>query len=117
MSVPTGLSRKAKKTRRASERQEHKIAKDIGGRRQPGSGGGPWNKDDVRKEGKFRVEAKMTSKKSFSVKRSDLAKVRGHCELGEVPLMQIQFTDEQRNVEEQWVVIPYDYWRHKVKEE
>lgn len=117
MSVPKGLSRNRKKLRRASERQERKIAKDIGGRRQPGSGCGPWNKGDVKKEGKYLVEAKMTSKKSYSVKRDDLLKVRGQCGLGETPVMHIQFTDEQFNVEEEWVLVPYNYWKHRLKED
>ena len=112
-----------KRIRSASVMQEKKIAKQIGGRRQPGSGSGPWNKGDVVKRGEFRVEAKFTQKKQYTLKLLDLQKVRGQCEVDEnlrmeVPVMHLMFTDENLTPKEQWVILPYEYWlRHLRKEE
>lgn len=49
------------------EKQESRLANLLGGERNAGSGNGWSRKGDVRSP-KFLVEAKITSKKSFSIK-------------------------------------------------
>ena len=98
--------------KRSSVRQEKKIAKDIGGQRQRGSGSAAHNKGDVRKSGLLRIEAKQTRARSYTVHLSDLYKIRSECAPGETPAFQITFMDRdlQHPVEE-WMMVPYTVWR------
>lgn len=58
---------------KASQKQEREVAADNDGRVNPGSGNGPWHKNDVRSEA-YSYECKTTSKRSFSLKRDELDK-------------------------------------------
>lgn len=79
--------------KRKSVLQERSIAEDIGGRLQPGSGAPEFYKGDVRKAGELRVEAKTTSKGSFTLKSSELEKIRNEAIAGgeESWAMQVEF--------------------------
>lgn len=100
--------------RRRSQRQERKLAEDVGARVQPGSGSLPTHKGDVRKRGEFRVESKYTSKKSYSVTREVLQKIRGECTGVERPALDVLFTDPLTGQEsDRWVMIPYEDWVKK----
>ena len=59
-----------------SKRQEARVAKDLGGRVMPASGAirNPRLKSDVSAK-HFRVEAKLTEKASYSLKRTILEKI------------------------------------------
>jgi len=77
---------------RRSKLQENRIAADVGGRRQSGSGSSDFAKGDVRKQGDLRVEAKTTSSKSYALKASEIAKINGEAAMaGEDWAMQIEF--------------------------
>lgn len=76
-----------------SRLQETRIAEEVGGRAQVGSGSA-WNaKSDVRKMGDLRVEAKFTASLSYRLKLDDLLKIRDEAIKGglETPVMQIEF--------------------------
>jgi hypothetical protein len=77
-----------------SARQERKIAEDVGGRRQAGSGSSWRAKSDVRTMGKLRVEAKFTQKPTYTLKLDDWKKIREEAIKGglETPVMQVEFT-------------------------
>jgi hypothetical protein len=78
-----------------SRLQEKRLAADIDGRVQKGSGSGPSlsQKGDARSIGEIRAEAKTTRARSYSLKLADWRKVQAQAIQGglEEPVMQIQF--------------------------
>jgi len=100
-----------RKQKRASVKQEDRIARDIDGRRQKASGALPHAKADVRKRGAMRVEAKYTTGKSFTIRYQDLVKIRSECTGGETPAFQFTFMDRDRRPLDEWVAVPYSVWR------
>jgi len=94
-----------------SQAQEQTIARDIGGRTQPGSGNQSHAKGDVRFKGKHRVEAKFTYGKSYRVDLSDLQKIRSEVVYPEKPAFIVDFIDKMTGVaQDQWALIPYADW-------
>jgi hypothetical protein len=89
-----------------SNRQEQRIAKDLGGKRQPGSGAGKWNKGDVVRDGLARLEAKSTRAKSYTLTLDTLRKVVGEAKDGEIPAVVVHFFDGHTAVESV-AVCPY----------
>lgn len=79
--------------KRMSVRQERRIADDIGGRVQPGSGAPAFYKSDAVAGLDLRVEAKTTSKQSYSLTTSVIDKIRAEALSGgqEDWAMQIEF--------------------------
>lgn len=59
--------------RSRSQRQEHRIAGELGGQVTPGSGSGWVTKNDVKTQD-VSYEIKYTDKKSYSLRRDDLLK-------------------------------------------
>lgn len=100
----------AKQNKRRSRRQESKLANEAGGRAQKGSGNLPWAKGDVRKKGSFRAECKFTKKKSFSMTREILDKIRSECAFDETPVLDVTFIDNHGRSEDHWICIPYEVW-------
>jgi len=92
---------------RRSPGQERDIAR-RGGIPTPGSGSGPTHKADVRKyRGAFRVEAKSTGHKSFSIKLSDWKKIEDAAYPNrEEPMMIIEFVDEAGRPIKELAVVP-----------
>lgn len=80
-------------SQRKSRKQEAKVAKDLGGSIQPGSGAPEFYKGDVRKVGDVRVECKTTSSKAYSLKLAEIQKIKGEALQGggESWAMQIEF--------------------------
>ena len=78
--------------RKRSKLQEKRIAEDLDGRVQKASGATDFAKGDVRADG-LRVEAKTTSKKSYSLKQSEILKIREEALTGGADewAMQIEF--------------------------
>lgn len=110
-SIPANVRRRT----RASRRQEEKLAQSLGGIRHQGSGSRDGYKGDVRVHGKYRIEAKYTTKKSYSVTRLDLEKIRSECGLGEAPVFVIDFKEpETLRTEDSWVLIPRSEWEKHV---
>jgi hypothetical protein len=62
--------------RKKSQKQEKRVAEDIGGREQPGSGAPDFYKGDVRKTGKLRVECKTTSAQAYHLRLVDIEKIK-----------------------------------------
>jgi len=100
-----------KRMKRASDRQEKKIAKTIGGFKQKASGSMAHAKGDVRKHGLLRIEAKYTQSKSYTVHYEDLVKIRSECASQETPAFQITFMNSQLHPIDEWVLVPYAVWR------
>ena len=76
-----------------SKKQERRIAADMGGRRQPGSGSRwGYKRDVVTRE--FMVEAKVTDKSSFSVSLKDLEFIKQQAYMeGKVSAYVVDFPD------------------------
>ena len=72
------------------ERQEHRVAKRTGGKRQPGSGSGWLHPNDV-KDDEYLREMKQTEGKSISIKLEDWEKLRRNAIMsGRKPAMHLQ---------------------------
>ena len=85
--------KKIPQTLARSRRQEKDLAKRIGGQTTIASGALDV-KGDVRKKGILRIEAKTTSKASFSVTREMIQKIEDAAlPAGEFPAIEIEFTD------------------------
>lgn len=97
----------ARRQKRLSMKQEVSIAESLNARVQKGSGALPWAKGDVLKSGVFRVEAKYTEAKSYSVKLEDLEKIQGECEGAEFPVFVIDFK-QQGKTRERVALIPFN---------
>lgn len=85
--------------KRRSVLQERRIAEDIGGRVQPGSGAPAFYKGDALKPGDLRVEAKTTSKRQYTLTTAVLDKIRNEALNGgeEDWAMQIEFQGQFTN--------------------
>ena len=91
-----------------SRDQEERLAKRIGGRRQPGSGSLPIPafKGDV-KEDNFLFEAKRTDAKSLRIKAEWLMKIEAEAEaLGKFPALSIEIGGTPLLAEKDWCLIP-----------
>lgn len=86
-------ARSAKHAKRISKQQEKQAAEDLGGRVQAASGalrlgGGA----DVRLHGKVRLECKVTEKSSYTLKLTELEKLRKQAiKTLELPVLQFAF--------------------------
>lgn len=107
----------AKRLRKTATQQEDRIARDIGGRRQPASGALDAFKGDVRKVGIHRIEAKFTYSKSYKLERSTLEKIEYEASPGELPCVVIDFMEKRtRTRSMSLVVLRYETWLQKVGE-
>jgi len=90
-----------------SKKQEAMLAKRGGGRLVPGSGSS-YQKGDVKAyNGVYRIEAKTTKNKSFSVTREMVRKIEDAAlPNGEMPAIVIEFIDERGNPEMEVAVVP-----------
>lgn len=101
----------SRRVKNSSRKRELQVAKDIGGRRQPGSGSTPFAKGDVRKKGDLRVELKDCYSNTFGLTIPVLDKIRSECSPGEQPALVVTFREKHTHQErESWVVIPYETW-------
>lgn len=103
----------------ASDLQERRLARELGGRTTPGSGAGGM-KGDVRTPDEM-IEAKTTSKRQFILKLDALEKLETEARAsGKQPVLIVQFADSERPFlhHREWVVLPkQDYLALRDKEE
>jgi Holliday junction resolvase len=87
-------------------KQEKRLAKSSGGRRQPASGATEFLKGDV-KAGDLLIEAKATDAASLSVKLAWLSKITEQARaVGKVPALAVTFADTPFGVERDWILLP-----------
>lgn len=101
-------ARTSRRQKRISKRQEEKAAADLGGRTQANSGatrlGGGG---DVRVLGQTRVECKYTENCSYTLKLSELLKLRKQAQKAlEEPVFQIQYRGASGAVYFTYAVVP-----------
>jgi hypothetical protein len=98
------------KQRNKVKDQEKEIASRVGGKRQPMSGALKEMKSDVVSD-RLRIDCKLTDKKSYSIKLSDLKKIiEESFGQNREPVIQIRFNQAgkfgpNRVVNQDWVVI------------
>ena len=69
----------------------------------------PGSKGDVRLKGRVRVEAKLTTKKAYTLKEETLNKICGECEGLEEPALVLEFIDPHtQRSKSKWAIIQYD---------
>lgn len=110
MTLKSFMERDAKKghpSYRRAKKQEKELALRGGGRAVPGSGNGLEKGDVAKFGGIYRVEAKTTKNKSFSVTRAMVAKLEDSAlPHGELPAIIVEFNDGQGRAEMEVAVVP-----------
>ena len=89
---------------RRSRRQEKRVAEDVGGSCQAGSGSRWEMKGDVRKLDAVRVECKTTRGKGFRVTREVLEKIEREASGLETPVLQLDFENGDGTVSSYGIV-------------
>jgi hypothetical protein len=98
-----------------SRRQERRLAKDLGGRRQPGSGCFEGRKGDVKLDD-FLIEAKRTDKHSLGLKVAWLKKIDAEAAaMMKTPAIAIEFGAMPNGVPAQWVLLPGSTFKNLVE--
>lgn len=90
-----GASPPTRAMKRLSQKQERRNAELLGGRVQPGSGSSPRAKGDIRKLGEYRGESKYTFANRYVLTREVLDKLAAECELGERPILFLDFKNKE----------------------
>ena len=90
-----------------SDEQEERLAEDVGGRRQRGSGRAERHKGDV-KEKSFLIEAKGTKHNSMRITAKWLAKITKEAyEIGRYPALEFElYRMDDPLAENRWIAIP-----------
>lgn len=91
-------------TTKDSQRQERRIAKELSGSVNSGSGNGWIRKSDIRTAYEL-VEAKITGAKSYSLKDAELQKNYDYALMdGRIPIFMVEF----QGTGNKWVIMQYD---------
>jgi len=99
--------------KRKSREQEERVAKGLGGKRQPASGALPdyGFKGDIR-ETDFLIEAKRTNAQSISVKSEWLLKIESEADrLGKLPALSLEIGKMFPGMEKDWCLIPMSVFK------
>lgn len=92
---------------RRSKHQERELAKRGNGKLTPGSGNGALKGDIQKYNGVWRIEAKTTKNKSFSVTKEMISKIEtAALSHDEIPAIVIEFLDESGRPEMEVAVVP-----------
>jgi len=109
--LPKYWNRSEKKKRKKSIKQEDRVAKKLGGRRQKASGALPGHRGDVRMP-ELLVEAKRTDNQSISIKLSYLEKItREAISCDCIPACAIEFGGTPPLVDKDWILVPSAFLR------
>lgn len=106
MKIPKRIGGEKSVAARRSPKQEKDLAGRFGGKVIRGSGRGN-EKGDVRIKGVLRIEAKTTSKASFSVTKEMVQKIEMQAiTSGEVPAIIVEFLGSNGKPEHEVAVVP-----------
>lgn len=101
---------------RLCDEHEDRVAKKMGGKKQPASGAMLLHKGDVL-SGRYLVEAKTSGKKSIRVSQSWLEKISDEAaQTNKIPLLALGFPNIRLGVDRDWVCVPMKEFV-KLKEE
>lgn len=98
--------------------QEFRVAGEVGGRRQPGSGSSKYAKGDV-KQHDFLIECKSTQHHSLSVKQAWLKKISHEAlALQKEPALSIEIHGDKDTITERdWIMIPLRVFKSLIGKE
>ncbi len=106
MKIPKRIAGKSHNAHKRAPQQERELSKRIGGAVVRGSGCGN-EKGDVRVKGVLRIEAKTTSRASFSVTRKMIQKIQtAAVSCGESPAIIVEFLSAEGKPELEVAVVP-----------
>jgi len=95
-------------TKKLSSIQERVNAKAIGGVTTIASGQTPIDKADVKSED-IRMECKVTGKKSYTLKLSELELIGSQAKSDEMPVFAIKYMTTN-NTHKQYMIVPEDWF-------
>ena len=101
--------------KRKSQLQERRVAKDIGGHVQPGSGAPEFYKGDVRQDQQLRVECKTTSSQAYHVRLMDLEKIKSEALRGGDPYWAMQVEFQTQTGGKQFAIIDWASFLYLMK--
>lgn len=111
MTVPKYFSEGRTKHKKSQD-QEKRVAKQLDGKVQKGSGSKTFHKGDV-KSRELLVESKRTDKDSLSVKKDWLIKIFNESvAYNKIPALSIEFDQMPNLVPKDWIAIPADKLRY-----
>jgi hypothetical protein len=115
IALRTDKAPKLRKQKKRAMAMEKKTAETFGGRRQPRSGGGMFNKGDVKCPSVL-FDDKYTDQKSYSLTQKDVAKLCSEAmqERNRNPAFKIRFDSPIEGMEmfpKEWVVIPASFFK------
>lgn len=94
-----------------SKKQEDRVAKKLGGKRQKASGALPFHKGDV-KTVELLIEAKRTDNASMSIKREWLEKITMEAAVSsKTPAVSIEFEGTHPLVDKDWIMVPSRFFQ------
>ena len=89
-----------------SDKQERRVARRTGGRRQPGSGSQEHSKGDVKTD-PILIECKTTNKKSIRVEKNWLVKISREASAQQRdPVLVASFPEMPSDVDRDWGIMP-----------
>jgi len=107
----------AKSVKAKANATEKKLAKDVGGYRQPASGALDGMKGDVVMD-EYLLDSKETGAKSIIVSSKDLNKVSKEArEMGRTPALVLKLSGVQLGTAKQWVCLPLRDFMELVEDE
>ena len=96
---------KGESIKKKANRSEAKLAKKVGGHKQPASGAPQGCKGDVKLK-EYLIDQKATGHMSTSVKVGDLQKIQKEADgSGREPVLVLKF-ENVKVIEKEWAVIP-----------
>jgi len=97
--------------KKKSQKQEARVAKELDGRAQPGSGAIEHLKGDVTTD-RFLIEAKRTDKKSISITGEWLSKIDQEAlNVGKIPALVFEIGGMNGFAENEWVAVPLSQFK------
>ena len=97
-------------------RREKDLAKDLGGRQQPGSGCFDGKGGDVF-TAEFLVESKVTRALSYSLSLQTLRKLKLEAfEQRKKPALVLELTGQMMFEQEKWAIVPYEIFKQLLEE-
>jgi Holliday junction resolvase len=99
-----------------SKEQEKRVARKIGGRRQPASGALPGIPNDVSSD-EFLIECKRTKYSGMGIKGEWIQKLDEVAIMhGKTPCLELEFDGLPDGTTKHWMMVPFDYFCERMIE-
>jgi len=109
--IPRSMLIEEPTKRQRSIRQEDRFAKELGGKRNKGSGSWKFRPGDAKTTHEL-LETKTTTKQSYRLHTDELKQITEEASRSlRTPLFGVTFEQAPFGVEKDWVVVPLSVWR------